>query len=106
MQHTCNEESQQQIGSHLADHVQKRQQETVHACLTVGLFQLLQCAAKLVGTGRSLHATADAVELADDIIYPLSPHKLADSLKITIAPALEIHVLDDVVLVGRHFNRL
>ncbi len=69
-------------------------------------FQLFQCAAKLVGAGCSLETAADAVELVDDIVNPLSPHKLADSLKVSTASAFEIHVLDDVILVSRHFNQL
>ena len=70
------------------------------------LFQLFECTAKLVWAGGLFEAAADAVEFPDDIINPLSSHKLTDSLKITITSALEIHILNDVVLVGCHLNHL
>lgn len=68
------------------------------------MLELLQCTAELVGTRCAFSATANAVKLANDIIDMLSAHQLAHTLEVAIATTQEKHLLDDVILVGRHVN--
>ena len=68
--------------------------------------QLFECAAQLVWAGSSFDATADAVELVDNVVNLLASHQLADALKVAIATAKEEHLLNDVVFIGCHVNQL
>jgi hypothetical protein len=70
------------------------------------VFEFLKGAAKLVRTGGILDTTADAVEFLDDIVDVLAANKLADTLQVTVAPAQEEYLLDDIVFIGSHINEL
>ena len=59
--------------------------------LGLGLFE---GAGKLVGTGRGLHAAADAAHARDDIVDVHALDKAADALQVAIAAAGEDDVLD------------
>lgn len=67
---------------------------------------MLEGAAELVRAGGRLRATADAVELSDDIINMLATNEAADALQIAVASTQEKHLLDDVILVGSDINQL
>ena len=68
--------------------------------------QLLQCPAKLVGTGGALHTAAYAVEAGNDVVDSLSAHQLADALQVAVTATEEEYLLDDIVLVGGHVDEL
>ena len=70
------------------------------------LFQLLQRATKLVGTGGAFHAASDTVEVADNVVYLLPCHQSAYPLQIAVASADEADVLYHVVIVSRHLYHL
>ena len=61
---------------------------------------------ELIRAGSSFRSATDAVQTRNHIINLLSPHQLANALQITITPTQEEHLLDDVVLIGRHINQL
>ena len=63
---------------------------------------MLQSSAELIGARRVLGTAADTIEAADDVVDMLATHQLTDALQVTVTSAHEEHLLDDVVLVGRH----
>lgn len=67
---------------------------------------MLKGTAQLVRTRRPLRTTTDSVQTAHHVVDMLAAHQLADALQITVTTTQEEHLLDDIVLVGRHINEL
>ena len=53
---------------------------------------------QLVGAGGALEATADAFQLGDDILGLHAVYEGGHTLRVAVAAAVELHVLDDAVL--------
>ena len=70
------------------------------------IFQLFQCAAKLVRAGSGFAAAPDTVEFADDIVHFLAGHQAADALQIAVTAAVKEDLLYQIVLIDRHIDKL
>ena len=63
---------------------------------------MLQSSAELIGARRVLGTAADTIKATDDVVDMLAAHQHTDALQVAVTSTQEEHLLDDVVLVGRH----
>lgn len=64
----------------------------------LGFQCLAQRLGQLVGTGGAFETATDAFELGDDIVGFHSVYQCGHALRVAVAAAVELHVLDDAVL--------
>ena len=69
-------------------------------------FEGFQCAAELVGAGGGFAAAADAVEFRDDFVDFLANDQTADALEVSVAAAHEENLLNDIIVVNSHIDKL
>ena len=69
-------------------------------------FQLLQCAAELVGTTGGFRAATDAVEQTDDFVGGLAHDEARDALRVAVTSSVEVAVADASFGVGLHVDEL
>ena len=67
--------------------------------------QLFQCPAELVGTTGGLFSASYAVEFADHVVDFLSCHQTTDPLQVAVAATYKEHLLDHIIIIGRHINQ-
>ena len=70
------------------------------------ILQLLKRPAELVWTRGTLRPATDTIQAPYHVVDFLPSHQLGDALQITITSTQEEHLLDDIMLIGRHINKL
>ena len=64
----------------------------------IAVFDLFQCPGELVRTGGWFETTADSLQLTDGIINLHTFYKVGNSLKISVAAAIELYKFNNSVL--------
>ena len=62
------------------------------------IHHLAQGASQLVGARCALAVATDALYASDDILSLHTTHELRDALRVTIAAAIELHALHNIIL--------
>ena len=70
-----------------------------------GLHQLLDSTTQLVGTGRRLTVTADAIETVDNLLILHSFNQFGNTLQVAVTTAIKLHV-DNATLITANFDEL
>ena len=69
-------------------------------CVTIldFLFCFLQCSSELIGAGGGLHTAMDTLNALDNLVHFHAFNKPADTLKIAVATAQVLNVIDFAIL--------